>query len=66
MKKFLTGIIVLLVAFAAGFFYWSQQPIVKAGGETIPFSVTAGSGVRSAVQEVARSGVPVQPVAVLA
>jgi len=61
VKKFLTGIIVLMVAVVAGFFYWSQQPIVKAG-ETIPFTVTAGSGVRGAVQEVARSGVPVQPV----
>ena len=61
MKKFLTGIIVLVIALAAGFFYWSQQPIVKAGGATIPFTVTAGSGVRGAAQEVARSGVPVQP-----
>lgn len=61
VKKFLTGIIVIVVAIAAGFFYWSQQPIVKAG-ETIPFTVTAGSGVREAAQEVAKSGVPVQPV----
>ena len=50
-----------MVAVAAGFFYWSQQPIVKAG-ETMPFTVTAGSGVREAAQEVARSGVPIQPV----
>jgi UPF0755 protein len=61
VKKFLTGIIVLVVAVAAGFFYWSQQPIIKAG-ETIPFTVSAGSGVRGAAQELARSGVPVQPV----
>ena len=50
------------MAMAAGFFYWSQQPIVKAGGEGVPFTVTAGNGVRGATQEVARSGVPVQPV----
>lgn len=61
MKKFLTGIIVLVVALGAGFYYWSQQPIVKAG-DTIPFTVSAGSGVRGAAQELARSGVPVQPV----
>ena len=62
VKKFLSGIIILAVAFAAGFFYWSMQPIVKAGGEAIPFTVTAGSGVRGAAEEVAKSGVPVQPV----
>ena len=61
MKKFLTGIIVLVVMAAAGFFYWSQQPIIKAGSDTIPFTVTAGSGVRGAAQEMAKSGVPVQP-----
>ncbi|MDB5757148.1 MAG: aminodeoxychorismate lyase protein [Burkholderia sp.] len=61
MKKFLTGIIVLVAVLAAGFFYWSQQPIIKAGSDTIPFTVTAGSGVRGAAQEVAKSGVPVQP-----
>jgi UPF0755 protein len=61
VKKFLTGIIVLVVVLAAGFFYWSQQPIIKAGSDTIPFTVTAGSGVRGAAQEVAKSGVPVQP-----
>lgn len=62
MKKFLTGIIVIVVAVVAVFFYWSQQPIVKAGGESVPFTVTSGNGVRGAAQEVARSGVPVQPV----
>jgi UPF0755 protein len=61
VKKFLTGIIVLVAVLAAGFFYWSQQPIIKAGSDTIPFTVTAGSGVRGAAQEVAKSGVPVQP-----
>jgi UPF0755 protein len=61
VKKFLTGIIVLLAVIAAGFFYWSQQAIIKAGGASIPFAVTSGSGVRGAAQEVARSGVPVQP-----
>jgi UPF0755 protein len=62
VKKFLTGIIVLVAALAAGFFYWAEQPIVKAGGETVPFTVASGSGVRGAAQEIARSGVPVQPV----
>jgi UPF0755 protein len=61
VKKFLTGIIVLVAVLGAGFFYWSQQPIIKAGSDTIPFTVTAGSGVRGAAQEVAKSGVPVQP-----
>jgi UPF0755 protein len=61
VKKFLTGIIVLVAVLVAGFFYWSQQPIIKAGSDTIPFTVTAGSGVRGAAQEVAKSGVPVQP-----
>jgi UPF0755 protein len=62
VKKFLTGVIVLAVLFAAGFFYWAQQPIISAGGVAIPFTVTAGSGVRGAAQEIAKSGVPVQPV----
>ena len=50
-----------MVVLAAGFFYWSQQPIIRAGSDTIPFTVTAGSGVRGAAQEMAKSGVPVQP-----
>ena len=61
VKKFLTGIIVFVAVLAAGFFYWSQQPIVKAGGEAVAFTVTAGSGARGAAQEIAKSGVPVEP-----
>jgi UPF0755 protein len=62
VKKLLKGIIVLVAVFAAGFFYWSRQPIIQAGGEAIAFTVTAGSGARGAAQEIAKSGVPVQPV----
>ena len=50
-----------MAVLAAGFYYWADQPILKADVEAIPFSVSAGAGVRGATQEIARSGVPVQP-----
>ena len=50
-----------MAVLAAGFYYWADQAILKADVEAIPFSVSAGAGVRGATQEIARSGVPVQP-----
>ncbi|MET0962340.1 MAG: endolytic transglycosylase MltG [Noviherbaspirillum sp.] len=61
MKKFLTGIVVLVAMLAAAFFYWAEQPILEAGREPVSFTVNAGSGMRGAAQQVAQAGAPVQP-----
>ena len=50
-----------MAVLAGGFYYWAGQPILKADGEVIPFTVSAGAGVRGAMEEVARSGAPVHP-----
>ena len=61
MKKFLTGIVVIVAMLATGFIYWADQPIIKSDREAIAFTVSAGSGVRGAAQQVAQAGAPVQP-----
>jgi UPF0755 protein len=61
---FLTKTIALGVLVAAGaaggFAWWSKQPIVGEG-DTIPFTITKGSGAHAAGQQIAEAGVPIQP-----
>ena len=58
MKKFILLLVLLLVAAGAGFFHWAGQPITTEG-EPIPFTISAGSGVGIAAQQIAKAGVPV-------
>jgi UPF0755 protein len=45
---------------AGGFVYWSRQPI-SMDEAVIDFTVTQGSGVASAAQQIAAAGVPIDP-----
>jgi UPF0755 protein len=57
-KLIVTGVIVSVAALG-GFQWWAGQPITAADSPIIPFAVTQGSGVGSAAQQMASSGVPV-------
>ncbi|HZW14388.1 MAG TPA: endolytic transglycosylase MltG [Noviherbaspirillum sp.] len=62
MRKFLLLVVVLAIAAAAaGMAFWSKQPIIGAGEQAIEFSIQPGSGVRSSMRQIARAGVPVNP-----
>jgi len=61
IKKLLAIIIVLAVAGAAVFGFWSHDPIIPAGLPPIPFEVKPGSSVRSSADQIAAAGVPVSP-----
>ncbi len=55
------GLGVLVAAAAAGgFAWWSKQPIVGEG-DSIPFTISKGSGAHAAGQQIAEAGVPIQP-----
>lgn len=41
---------------------WVRQPIINADQATVEFSIEPRSSVRSAMQQIANAGVPVQPV----
>jgi UPF0755 protein len=58
-KLIVTGVIVSIAA-VAGFSYWAKQPLTT-GGTTVDFSVTPGSSVGAAAQQMAQAGVPVNP-----
>lgn len=59
-KLILTGV-VSAMAVAGAFTFWSKQPITTAGAP-IAFTVTPGSGVGAATQQIVAAGVPVNPV----
>ena len=53
---------VSLALLASGsFFWWSQTPILSPGHAPVAFTVKPGSGTRSAAQQIAAAGAPVQP-----
>ncbi|QGZ37730.1 UPF0755 protein [Pseudoduganella flava] len=58
-KTIVLGVLVAAAA-SAGFSWWSEQPIV-AEGDTIPFTISKGSGAHAAGQQIAEAGVPIQP-----
>jgi UPF0755 protein len=53
--------VVSVVAVTGAFSWWSKQP-VTSGGAPIAFTVTPGSGVGAATQQLVAAGVPVNPV----
>jgi UPF0755 protein len=61
IKKIVVTSVLLAAAVAAGFTYWSRQPIAS-GEAPIDFTVVTGSTGSSAAQQIAASGVPVNPI----
>lgn len=58
-KLILTGVIVSVAA-GGGFAWWSKRPLTTAE-PPIEFTITPGSGVNAAAQQMAKAGVPVNP-----
>jgi UPF0755 protein len=58
-KTLVAGVIVSLVA-AGGFGWWSEHALTSSGAP-IEFTITPGSGVGAAAQQMAKAGVPVNP-----
>jgi len=58
-KLILTGVIVSVAA-GGGFAWWSKHPLTTAE-PPIEFTITPGSGVNAAAQQMAKAGVPVNP-----
>ncbi|MFJ3046575.1 endolytic transglycosylase MltG [Herbaspirillum chlorophenolicum] len=61
MKKLFVTLLLLAALVATAGIYWSKQPIVDATGQTIAFTITPGSGVSGASQQIAAAGVPINP-----
>jgi UPF0755 protein len=61
INKLILAGVVSAVAVAGAFSMWAKQPITTAGAP-IAFTVTPGSGVGAATQQIVASGVPVNPV----
>jgi UPF0755 protein len=61
LKKLFIAACVLAAICAGAFQFWASQPIIPQGGQPISFGVAPGSGVRGATEQIAKAGVPVQP-----
>jgi UPF0755 protein len=61
LRKFLILLLSLALLAGAGFTYWARAPIIPDQQAAIEATVQPGSGVRSAAQQIAASGVPVSP-----
>jgi UPF0755 protein len=58
-KTIVLGVLVAAAA-TGGFAWWAKQPIIGEG-DSIPFTITKGSGAHAAGQQIAEAGVPIQP-----
>ncbi|MGZ3237300.1 MAG: endolytic transglycosylase MltG [Burkholderiaceae bacterium] len=58
LKKVFALLIVLALVFAGFVVYWAQQPIIPQEQPGIDFSIKPGSPVKSAAQQIAAAGVP--------
>lgn len=61
IKNLFILMILLVLLGAGGMAFWSQQPITTAEQAPIDFTITPGSGVKGATQQIANAGVPVNP-----
>lgn len=61
IKKFLFLLILGFAVLAAGIIFWANRPIIEATHAPLAFDIKPGSGIRSASQQIAQSGVPLQP-----
>ncbi|MGZ5198581.1 MAG: endolytic transglycosylase MltG [Telluria sp.] len=60
IKKLVATVVIVSVAAAGGFSWWSRTPITTSE-PVIEFAVAPGSGVAGAAQQIAKAGVPVNP-----
>lgn len=61
MRKLLVAVIALGLLFAAALGVWAYRPIIAGYAAPIPFSIEAGSSVRSSMRQIEQAGVPVNP-----
>ena len=59
-RKIIVSVVIVGIAGAGTFAYWSQQPIISAD-PLVPFAILPGSGAHAAGQQMANAGVPMQP-----
>ncbi len=62
MKKFIVAILLFAFAAAGTITLWARQPIIDAEQPPVAFSIKPGSGVRAVSRQIAKAGVPVQPI----
>jgi len=60
IKKIIVTGAIVSVAAAGGFAWWCKHPLTTSD-PPIEFTITPGSGVNAAAQQMARAGVPVNP-----
>jgi len=60
IKKLLVTGVIVSVAAASGFAWWTKQ-VLPVPGAPIEFSINPGSGVAASAQQMAAAGVPVNP-----
>jgi UPF0755 protein len=60
LKKLALAVTLIGFVVASGFTYWAKQPITTAE-PAIDFTVTPGSSVGAAAQQIAAAGIPVNP-----
>jgi len=58
LKKLLQICILLTLLAGAGLIFWASQPI-RSGAQSIPFTIQPGSHLRSAADQIATAGIPV-------
>jgi UPF0755 protein len=61
INKLFTLIVVLAILAAGAFVFWAQRPIIGPDQASIKFTVQTGSSVHTSMQQIANSGVPVNP-----
>jgi len=62
MKKTIYLFFLLCVALGGAVAYWLMQPILGADQKPLDFSISAGSGVYGAAQQIADAGAPLNPI----
>jgi UPF0755 protein len=60
LRNTLILLLVIVLVATGGFIYWSRQPIVSEG-TAIDFTISQGSGVSNAAQQIVAAGVPIDP-----
>ncbi|RQO38543.1 endolytic transglycosylase MltG [Herminiimonas sp. KBW02] len=67
MKKLFRRIILLGIILGASFMFWAEQAILPAEQTSgVEFTIAAGSGLKSSMQQIEAAGVPVNPLLMIA
>ncbi len=61
IRKFVSLLVVLALTAAAGFTYWSRQPVMPRAVAPLEASIAPGSSLRSALRQLHHAGVPASP-----